>query len=97
LADNQASDIAGVPFKTYKKMEQNSFLSVQASENVISLSELYEIGLTALDGKKDFLNWLNSSIPALNEHRPIELITTTYVGIILVKEVLSRIEYGVLD
>lgn len=91
----QAAEIAGVSIKTYKKMELSSTLSTSASERIVKMSELYETGLTTFDGDaKSFLHWLNTSIPALMNFVPIDLMTT-FIGINFVREELLRMEYSI--
>mgnify|MGYP000353694700 FL=1 len=70
-------------------------MTFAASENVVKLAELYEIGLSAFDNNSEsFVTWLDSPIPALNNDKPIHLLSSS-LGIDLVKEELLRIEYGV--
>jgi uncharacterized protein (DUF2384 family) len=53
------------------------------------------IGLIAFDNDiESFNQWLNTSIPALDHQRPIEIIHTSQ-GVDLVNNELLRIEYSV--
>ena len=95
FSENHAAEVVGVSLKTYRKMAPSFQLSVGASERIIKLSELYETGITAFDGdSRSFLGWLNTSIPALVNFMPFELVTT-FVGISIVQDELLRMEYSV--
>jgi len=95
LTDSQATEIAGVSIKTYRKMESSSILSISASERIVKLSELFETGITTFDGdSKSFICWLNAPIPALMNYVPANLMTT-FAGINFVREELLRIEYSI--
>lgn len=85
----------GVSVRTYQRQKRTANISYAASENVLKLAELYEIGLNAFDNNEEsFANWLNSPVPAINNEKPIGLLSSN-LGIDLVKEELLRIEYGI--
>lgn len=95
ITESKAAEIAGVSIRTYRKMESSSTLSTSASERIVKMSELYETGLTTFDNdSKSFLHWLKTSIPALMNLVPIDLMTT-FIGINFVREELLRIEYSI--
>ncbi len=95
LSNSMAAKIVGKALRSYQRQNRQSKLSIAASENVLILSELYSNGLKAFDmDEESFLKWLNAPIPALNNLKPIQMITSQ-MGIGLVNEELLRIEYGV--
>jgi len=97
FTDVQLVSVIGMPLKSYTRMKPSSLLSVGASERIIKLAELYGIGVMTFDGDaKSFVRWLNTTIPALMNHIPFELMTT-FVGISLIREELLRMEYGVVQ
>ena len=77
-------------------MTPASYLSLPATELVIRLSELYEIGIDTFGSPQSFILWLNSDIIALNDHKPVLLIESG-MGVEYIKDELLRIQYGVLS
>lgn len=95
LQQKDTAELIGVSVRTYQRQKATASITHAASENVVKLAELYEAGLTAFDDDSEsFINWLNTSIPSLNNEKPIELLSSN-LGIDLVREELLRIEYGV--
>jgi putative toxin-antitoxin system antitoxin component (TIGR02293 family) len=94
LQQKDTAELIGVSVRTYQRQKRTANITYAASENVLKLAELYEIGLTAFDNNESFVSWLNSPIPALNNEKPIELLSSN-LGMDLVKEELLRIEYGI--
>lgn len=96
FTEDQVSEIVGVTKRTYRKMVPNSRLSLSASERVIKLSELYEVGITTFENMSmSFSGWLRAPIPSLSNNKPIDLIFCD-IGIGMVKDELIRMEYSVL-
>ncbi len=95
LPQKDTAELIGVSIRTYQRQSKTTSMTFAASENILKLAELYEIGLSAFDNSSDsFVTWLDSPIPALNNDKPIQLLSSS-LGIDLVKEELLRIEYGV--
>lgn len=95
VQQKEAADLIGMSVRTYQRLEKTADLTPAASENVVKLAELYEVGLHAFDDNAEsFITWLTSPIPALNNERPITLLSSN-LGIDLVKDELLRIEYGI--
>lgn len=95
LQQKDTAELIGVSVRTYQRQSKTTPMTFAASENILKLAELYEIGLSAFDGDSNsFITWLDSPIPALNNDKPIQLLSSG-LGIDLVKEELLRIEYGV--
>ena len=95
LQQKDIAELMGISVRTYQRQDKTVPMSFAASENVLKLAELYELGLSAFDGnEKSFVAWLDSPIPALNNEKPIHLLSSS-LGIDLVKEELLRIEYSV--
>lgn len=92
----QTAALADISLRTLKQKSKTSILSANASEKVLKLEELFQIGVTAFDNNEhSFRAWLKSPIPALGNHIPVELITT-HLGIDLVRDELLRIEHSVI-
>lgn len=95
LPQKDAAQLAGVSVRTFQRQKPTAIITNAASENVIKLAELYEAGLMTFDNDEDsFHAWLNTYVPALNNEKPLELLSSN-LGIELVKDELLRIEHGV--
>jgi putative toxin-antitoxin system antitoxin component (TIGR02293 family) len=95
LQQKNSAELIGVSVRTFQRQKQTANITFAASENILKLAELYEIGLTTFDhNDESFVSWLNAPIPALNNDKPIDLLSSN-LGIDLVKEELLRIEYGI--
>lgn len=95
LSDLRQSRIADLPLEDYLRKPLDFKLSIASSETIIKISKVYEIGLTTFDDDESMLiDWLNTPIPALRNHVPIELMETV-LGADLVMDEIYRIEYGI--
>ena len=77
----------------YKK-ERKSFDS-NSSEKIIEIALLFKYGIEVFGNKEKFNSWLETKNVALGGIVPKELLDNTF-GINLLKDELTRIEYGVL-
>lgn len=95
LQQKDTAELIGVSVRTYQRQRRTANITNAASENILKLAELFEIGLTTFDNDEEsFLTWLNATIPALNNEKPITLLSSN-LGIELVKDELLRIEHGI--
>jgi putative toxin-antitoxin system antitoxin component (TIGR02293 family) len=95
LQQKDTAELVGVSVRTYQRQKRTANMTNAASENVVKLAELYETGLTTFDNDEEsFHSWLNTSVPALNNEMPINLLSSN-LGIDLVKDELLRIEHGI--
>lgn len=93
---NEWSDFLNISERTmqrYKK-EGKSFDS-DSSEKIIEITLLYKYGIEVFGNKEKFNSWLETKNLALGGIIPKELLDNTF-GINLLKDELTRIEYGVL-
>jgi uncharacterized protein (DUF2384 family) len=95
FTDDQSAKMLGMTKRTYRKMSPTSHLSIPATEMVIRLSELYEIGIDTFGDTRLFLKWLGLNIIALNNQKPT-LLTETGMGVEIIKNELLRMQYGIL-
>ena len=66
----------------------------EPAEAIIESAEIYEIGINAFDGSIDRLNeWLETANPYLGGNKPFSIMDTHH-GRDMVKDELTRIEYG---
>ena len=77
----------------YQK-EQRSFDSLQ-SEKFLEIVLLYKKGTEVFGTKEKFNSWIETENLALGKIKPKQLLDNTF-GINLLKDELTRIEYGVL-
>jgi putative toxin-antitoxin system antitoxin component (TIGR02293 family) len=95
LQQKHTAELIGVSVRTYQRQKRTANITNAASENVIKLAELYETGLTTFDADEEsFHAWLSTPVPALNNERPIDLLSSN-LGIDLVQDELLRIEHGI--
>ena len=77
----------------YKK-EGKSF-DVDSSGKIIEITLLYNYGIEVFGNREKFNSWLETKNLALGGIKPKELLDNTF-GINLLKDELTRIEFGVL-
>lgn len=77
----------------YKK-ENKPFLAGFA-ERILEIKLLYKYGVEVFEVQENFDTWLNTKSIVLSGVKPKDLLDTTF-GINLVRDELTRIEYGVL-
>lgn len=65
------------------------------SERIIEVQLLFKKGVDVFGNLEKFHHWLNSRSIALGGINPISLLDNTF-GIMMLKDELTRIEYGVL-
>jgi len=95
LQQKESAELIGVSVRTYQRQKSTTPITKAASENILKLAELFQLGLNAFDNdEKGLVSWLNSPIPALSNEIPIHMLSSS-LGIDLVKEELLRIEYGI--
>jgi putative toxin-antitoxin system antitoxin component (TIGR02293 family) len=77
----------------YQK-EQKSFDSLQ-SEEIIEIALLQKRGVEVFGSKSKFQNWLETPCLALGDVVPKSFLDSSF-GIMLLKDELTRLEYGIL-
>lgn len=65
------------------------------SEKIIEITMLYNYGIEVFGNKENFDKWLQTQNVALGGNTPKDFLDSTF-GIQLIKDELTRIEYGVL-
>ena len=94
---NEWADILHLSNRTlqrYQKQKKN-FETLQ-SERILEIAALYKYGEDVFGNAENFENWMNSKIIALGGVTPKSLLDNSY-GIDMVKDVLGRIEHGVIS
>lgn len=80
-------------FQRYKK-EKRTFDPLH-SERILEITLVYNKGMEVFGEKENFDAWLETKNIALGGIKPKELLDSTF-GIGLLKDELTRIEYGIL-
>ncbi|MBT4289145.1 MAG: DUF2384 domain-containing protein [Prolixibacteraceae bacterium] len=88
------SKLLPVTARTIQRYNKNTILSKSLSEQVIQIQRLYYKAKEVFEDEENAVRWLKRPCMALNNEKPIDLCDT-YSGIELVRDELTRIEYGV--
>jgi putative toxin-antitoxin system antitoxin component (TIGR02293 family) len=89
------SQILAISESTYqRRIRAKEKLTIDETEKVIALSEVYERGLEVFENQEDFQEWLNSRILSLQQHSPVEFLDTV-LGRKQVMRVLNAILHGI--
>ncbi|MBD0280223.1 MAG: DUF2384 domain-containing protein [Flavisolibacter sp.] len=72
----------------------NEKFSPSLSEKIFALADLYSYGYDVFEDKNSFNKWMATPNKALGGQAPIDLVDTVH-GIIEIKHLVGRIEYGV--
>ena len=97
FSNKQAAAIGGFALRTYQRRKPSTALSVQASESLLKLAEVYDTGMKAFNNDEQaFMEWLKTPIPALKNKVPVEMLTSA-MGSELVNQELLRIEYAIFS
>jgi putative toxin-antitoxin system antitoxin component (TIGR02293 family) len=98
LTLSEAAEIFHLSLRTLQRYKQGQnpgqeVLDSAVSDRMIQLADLYAYGSDAL-GEGIFLKWLQTPLRTFGGKMPKELLFSS-VGIDMVKDELTRIEYGV--
>lgn len=80
----------------HRYYQQKKTFDMSSSEKIIELAILFNYGAKVFGNRSTFYNWLQTNIPSLGNIEPKTLLDTHF-GINLLKDELTRIEYGVLS
>ncbi len=80
--------------RTIEKVKDQELLSPQVSDRVLQIATLYQQGIALLGSTSVFKEWMNSSVIALGNKKPIEFMDNG-TGIAIIHDLLGRIEHGV--
>jgi putative toxin-antitoxin system antitoxin component (TIGR02293 family) len=90
------SNVLGVSSRTLQRMEStgDKNLSTEQASRLISFVKIMSLATQVLGGKKQAEDWLQRKAIALDQRRPIDLLTTD-VGAQAVQTLLEQIDAGV--
>lgn len=96
LSREELAGLLDVSFKTVQRYsKENKRLSVLNSEQLLRLVRLYALGEEVFGSVEAFDRWLRKPAIAFGGQRPFVFLQSPG-GIDLVKELLHRIEHGIL-
>lgn len=88
-------EILDISRSTYYRIKDELWLEPETADKISSLLKLFYYGLEAFEGKKeDFRDWLNTSIPTLDNKKPVHLLKTES-GRTAVLDAIARVEHNV--
>jgi putative toxin-antitoxin system antitoxin component (TIGR02293 family) len=87
-------DILDISIKTLERKKVEEKFDKRTSSHVIEIAKLVEHALTVFEDEEKTRRWLNQENKALNNKKPIDLFDTL-TGLMMVNDVLGRIEEGV--
>lgn len=97
FTNKEMSHILSISESTYqRRIRSKSTLTQDETEKAISLAEVYEKGIEVFEDNEDFEYWLNSTIPALQDQKPIDLLGSM-IGRKQVMNVLNALLYGLFS
>lgn len=94
LTDRDMARILHISERSYHRYQPDTRFDAVASERLIQLQKLYELGQDVFENLGKFNRWLKRPLSVLGNRTPLELLDTT-TGIRLVEEELWRIEQSV--
>ena len=89
-----AEDILSISVKTVERKKSTERLDKRTSSHIIEIARVAEHAITVFEDEAKAIKWLNTPNRALNNLKPVELLST-YTGMGMVDDILGRIEEGV--
>jgi putative toxin-antitoxin system antitoxin component (TIGR02293 family) len=80
--------------RTLQRKSDIELLDKVTSEQVLQIADIYSRGNQVFGSSDSFSTWVNIESKALNNKKPIELLSSRY-GAQMVLDELGRIEYGI--
>jgi putative toxin-antitoxin system antitoxin component (TIGR02293 family) len=80
--------------RTLRRYTEQTMLNTEQSERLIELAKLYNYGEAVFGNLDNFKIWMDSPIQALNNSIPKSFLDTS-LGIQLITNCITRLEYGV--
>ena len=96
LSQKEMADLLHLTPRTLQRMGEEQLLPPASSGHLLELARLYRRAVDVLGNTSLANQWLRTTIPALNNARPVTLLDTP-AGIQWVFTVLGRIEHGIFS
>ncbi len=94
INSNEMATILHTSERTLRRYTTDTVLNPEQSERVIELARLFTRGSEVFGSLNSFKDWMNSTVIALGNIKPKELLDTS-LGIEILQEELGRIEHGI--
>ena len=94
ISATEIASILHTSERTLRRYTNDTLLNPEQSERIIELASLFSRGAEVFGSLDNFKTWMNSTIVALGNIKPKELLDTS-LGIEILQEELGRIEHGI--
>lgn len=94
ISATEIASILHTSERTLRRYTNDTLLNPEQSERIIELARLFSRGAEVFGSLDNFKIWMNSTIVALGNIKPKELLDTS-LGIEILQEELGRIEHGI--
>ena len=91
---DQMAAVLHVSERTLRRYAPSDALNIEQSERIVELNNLYQYGSEVFGNIDAFKIWIESPLLALGQQAPKQFLDTSY-GILMLKNILGRIERGV--
>lgn len=91
---DQMAAVLHVSERTLRRFIPSDTLNIEQSERIVELNNLYQYGSEVFGNINAFKEWVDSPVLALGQQAPKHFLDTSY-GILMLKNILGRIERGV--
>ena len=91
---NEMAVLMRLSDRTLRRYKPQTLLNPEQSERVVELARLYSRGEEVFGNLESFKEWMNSTVMALGNIKPKELLDTS-LGIEILMNELGKIEYGI--
>jgi putative toxin-antitoxin system antitoxin component (TIGR02293 family) len=94
IGNTEMAGIVRTSERTLRRYSANQKLNAEQSERVIELAKVYSRGEEVFGSLEGFREWMNSTVLAVGNKKPKELLDTS-LGIEMIMDELGRIEHGI--
>lgn len=91
---NEMAVLMRLSDRTLRRYKPQTLLNPEQSERVVELARLYSRGEEVFGKLESFKEWMNSTVMALGNIKPKELLDTS-LGIDILMNELGKIEHGI--
>lgn len=88
------ADCLHINLRTLQRYAPEQLFSQSVSERALMIADVYAKGYEVFEDQEAFQKWMQTTLPALNNQTPQQLLPSTY-GINLLIMELGRIEHGI--
>jgi len=95
LTNKQTANLMGVSQKTYYNLIDEPMMDRERADRFLYINKIFNEGTEAFCGEENFLDWLKTPQPVLDNQKPIDLMSTITGAEAAYGEII-RIKHGVL-